>query len=160
VTGPLRTIATIRSGTSMTRSDVLPRTYATLRFAGDQLDPEHISRVLPVMPKRSHRMGEMFYAGPHAGHLKGRTGIWYFDTRDIRSDDLADHLRYIVKLLYPDTDNSEFELYRQNTTIIRRYLSSLHKCTASIIHDHDARPSLPRKPQLLTEPKKTTGKSP
>jgi hypothetical protein len=91
----------------MTKTDVLPRTYATLRFAGDQLDPAHISAILPVTPKRAHRKGEPFRAGARAGELRGRTGIWYFDTRDVGSHDLADHLRYIVKLLYPEPDNSD-----------------------------------------------------
>jgi hypothetical protein len=89
----------------MTRSDELPKAYATLRFAGDELDPADISAILPVAPKRAHRKGEIFYAGPRAGNLTGRTGIWYFDTRDLASRDLADHLRCIVKLLYPEPGN-------------------------------------------------------
>jgi hypothetical protein len=89
----------------MTRSDQLPKAYATLRFAGDELDPADISAVLPVAPKRAHRKGEIFYAGPRTGNLTGRTGIWYFDTRDLESRDLTDHLRCIVKLLYPEPGN-------------------------------------------------------
>ena len=89
----------------MTSFDELPKTYATVRFAGDQLDPAHISALLPVAPKRAHRKGEIFYAGPHAGKLTGRTGIWYFDTRDLASRDLANHLRCIVELLYPEPGN-------------------------------------------------------
>jgi hypothetical protein len=89
----------------MTRFDELPKTYATLRFAGDGLEPTHISALLPVAPKRAHRKGETFYAGPHAGNLTGRTGIWYFDTRDLASRDLTDHLRRIVELLYPEPGN-------------------------------------------------------
>jgi Domain of unknown function (DUF4279) len=91
----------------MTNSDQLPKTYATLRFAGDRLDPANISAILSVAPKRAHRKGESFYAGPRAGHLTGRTGIWYFDTRDVASRDLADHLRLIVKLLYPEPDDDD-----------------------------------------------------
>ena len=89
----------------MTSFDELPKAYATLRFAGDELDPADISALLPVAPKRAHRKGEIFYAGPQAGTLAGRTGIWYFDTRDLASRDLADHLRCIVKLLYPEPGN-------------------------------------------------------
>jgi Domain of unknown function (DUF4279) len=89
----------------MTRFDELPRTYATLRFEGDNLDPAHISAILPVTPKRSHRKGEKFHAGPRAGDLTGRTGIWYFDTRDMASQDLSDHLRFIVDLLCPGPGN-------------------------------------------------------
>ena len=86
---------------------MLPKTYATLRFAGDGLDPEHISAILPVMPKRAHRKGQVFSAGPRAGNLTGRTGIWYFDTREMPSHDLTDHLRAIVGLLYPEPGNSD-----------------------------------------------------
>ena len=89
----------------MMRFDELPKAYATLRFAGDELDPADISALLPVAPKRAHRKGEIFYAGPHAGNLTGRTGIWYFDTRDLASRDLADHLRCIIELLYPEPGN-------------------------------------------------------
>ena len=91
----------------MTNSKVLPKTYATLRFAGDRLDPEHISAILPVTPKRAHRKGQVFFAGQRAGNLTGRTGIWYIDTREMRSHDLADHLRVIVTLLYPEPGNTD-----------------------------------------------------
>jgi Domain of unknown function (DUF4279) len=86
----------------MTKSDVLPpATFATLRFAGDELDPAEISAILPIKPKRAHRKGEEFFAGQRAGKLSGGTGIWYFDTRGLESHDLADHLRVIEQLLYP-----------------------------------------------------------
>jgi hypothetical protein len=89
----------------MTKFDELPTSYATLRFEGDELDPAHISAILPVAPKRSHRKGEQFHAGPRAGTLIGRTGIWYFDTRDLASQSLSDHLRRIVDLLFPVSGN-------------------------------------------------------
>src|SRR6266536_3595824 len=91
----------------MTSSKMLPKTYATLRFAGDRLDPEHISAILPVKPKRAHRKGQVFTAGPRAGNLTGRTGIWYFDTREMASHNLTDHLRAIVKLIFPETDDTD-----------------------------------------------------
>jgi hypothetical protein len=79
----------------------LPRTYATLSFVGDELDPEDISAILHTAPKRAHRKGQSFYAGRKAGTLTGRTGVWYFDTRETASQDMVDHLRQIVLLLYP-----------------------------------------------------------
>jgi Domain of unknown function (DUF4279) len=91
---------TTQSETSMTKSDRLPRTYATLRFNGDDLEPKHISEILrEVDPKRSHRKGETYRAGRRAGDLRGRTGIWYYDTRDLPSNDLAEHARRILALL-------------------------------------------------------------
>ncbi len=91
----------------MTKTDALPSTYATLRFAGDELDPAHISEILPVEPKRAHRKGEKFFAGARSGYLTGRTGIWYFDTRDVAGHDLSEHLARIVRLLYPEPGNTD-----------------------------------------------------
>jgi hypothetical protein len=77
-------------------------TFATLRFAGDALDPQDISDILRVKPWRAHRKGESFYAGQHAGYLSGRTGIWYLSTdKLIDSDNLMDHLQLVEELLYP-----------------------------------------------------------
>src|SRR6266576_6805745 len=42
----------IRSGISMTNSENTIRTFATLRFAGDELDPDEISRVVKEKPTR------------------------------------------------------------------------------------------------------------
>jgi hypothetical protein len=89
----------------MTRFDELPKTYATLRFVGDELDPAHVSTILQVEPKRAHRKGQSFFAGSRTGNVIGRTGIWYFDTRDLQSHDLLDHLRKIVSLIYPNPDH-------------------------------------------------------
>ena len=90
--------------TSMTKTDVKAerKAFVTLRFAGDELDPAEISAILPITPIRAHRKGEEFYAGPNAGVLRGRTGIWFLATdKLVDSDDLADHLRLIEAVLYP-----------------------------------------------------------
>ena len=80
------------------------RAFVTLRFAGDDLDPRDISAILLVNPTRAHRKGEEFVAGQHAGKLRGRTGIWFLATDDlVHSDDLGDHLRFVQKLLYPQS---------------------------------------------------------
>jgi hypothetical protein len=79
----------------------------TLRFAGDDLGPDDVSAVLPVLPTRAHRKGEEFFAGPHAGNLRGRTGIWFLTTdKLVPSDDLEDHLAFVQKLLYPVPDDA------------------------------------------------------
>jgi len=78
------------------------KAFVTLRFAGDDLDPQEISAILPVAPTRAHRKGEAFVAGQHAGKLRGRTGIWFLATdKLVRSDDLGDHLDFVRDLLYP-----------------------------------------------------------
>src|SRR5437763_14463664 len=99
-----------RLATSTTKTDA-PKTeaksdrkaFVTLRFSGDELDPQEISAILPIKPTRAHRKGEEFFAGPSAGNLHGRTGIWFLATdKLIDSDDLGDHLRFVQKLFYPE----------------------------------------------------------
>jgi hypothetical protein len=97
-----------RLATSTTKIDTKTdrKAFVTLRFAGADLDPAEISAILPVKPTRAHRMGEEFVAGPHAGKLRGRTGIWYLATdKLVPSDDLAEHLHFIEKLLCPTTSD-------------------------------------------------------
>ncbi len=79
------------------------KAFVTLRFAGDDLDPRAISAILPVAPTRAHRKGEEFFAGQHAGKLRGRTGIWFLSTDTlVPSNDLRDHLHFVQKLLCPE----------------------------------------------------------
>jgi len=98
-----------RLATSTTKTDA-PKTeaksdrkaFVTLRFSGDELDPTEISAILPIKPTRAHRKGEEFVAGPKAGTLHGRTGIWFLVTdKLVDSDDLADHLHFVETLLFP-----------------------------------------------------------
>ncbi|HEU0156699.1 MAG TPA: DUF4279 domain-containing protein [Stellaceae bacterium] len=89
--------------TTKTETDGDSRAFVTLRFAGDDLDPSEISAVLPVAPTRAHRKGEEFIAGPHAGKLRGRTGIWFLATdRLVPSDHLDDHFTFLERILYPE----------------------------------------------------------
>ncbi|HEY2539503.1 MAG TPA: DUF4279 domain-containing protein [Stellaceae bacterium] len=86
-----------------TEAEADRRAFVTLRFAGDDLDPDEISAVLPVAPTRAHRKGEEFFAGPHAGNLRGRTGIWFLATdRLVPSDHLDEHFAFVEQLLYPE----------------------------------------------------------
>jgi hypothetical protein len=93
-----------RLAISTTSTETHHRTAAcaTLGFAGDKLDPAEISAVLPVHPTRAHRKDEVFHAGKRAGELRGRTGLWFFDTDGIvQSDHLLPHLTVIHDLLWP-----------------------------------------------------------
>jgi hypothetical protein len=60
------------------------KTYAILRFAGDELEPSEISDLLGVGPTRAYRKGERYFAGPRicpcTGMITGRTGIWLLST--------------------------------------------------------------------------------
>ena len=91
-----------RLETSTTKTEVNTdgKAFVTLRFAGDDLDPDEISAA--VKPTRAHRKGETFFAGPRAGNLRGRTGMWFLATdKLVPSDDLQDHLAFVQKLLSP-----------------------------------------------------------
>ena len=91
--------------TNMT--DAPPQVFATLRFAGDNLDPREIRSILPIGPRRAHRKGELYYSGKRTGYLQGRTGIWYLTT-DLVTDsrDLSEHLAVLQRLLYPTPDDN------------------------------------------------------
>ena len=92
----------LATSTMKTEAEADRRAFVTLRFAGDDLDPGEISAVLPIAPTRAHRKGEEFFAGPHAGKLRGRTGIWFLATdRLVPSDHLDDHFGFVEQLLYP-----------------------------------------------------------
>jgi hypothetical protein len=101
------------SGTPSTKSDNDIRAFATLRFAGDALDPDEISRIIKEQPTKAYRKGETYRSGPHGPDVTGRTGVWYFSTRQkIPSTDLADHLSVLDRLVAPfgDQDNLLKEL--------------------------------------------------
>jgi hypothetical protein len=71
------------SGTSTTKSDnQMIRAFATLRFAGDALDPDEISRVVKEQPTKAYRKGQIYRSGPHGPNVIGRTGVWYFSTNE------------------------------------------------------------------------------
>lgn len=92
----------LETSTMKTEAEADRRAFVTLRFAGDDLDPSEISAVLPIAPTRAHRKGEEFFAGSHAGRLRGRTGIWFLATdKFVSGDNLQDHLTFVQKLLAP-----------------------------------------------------------
>jgi hypothetical protein len=81
------------------------RAFATLRFVGDDLDPDEISRVLEERPTKAHRKGERFAPGPRSPEVIGKTGIWYLSTRRrLGSPNLSDHLEKIIAIIFPFAD--------------------------------------------------------
>jgi hypothetical protein len=78
----------------MTRSDHSDtiKAFATLRFAGDRLDPDQISQILHIQPTKITKKGE-----------RGRlSNIWYLSTdKLIPGNDLMDHIGFLLYLLLP-----------------------------------------------------------
>jgi Domain of unknown function (DUF4279) len=96
------------SGISMTNSEKPTRAFATLRFAGDALDPDEISRLLKQPATRAYRKGQRYRSGPRSPEITGKTGVWYFSTRrKIAGNDLADHLDALVRLVLPLADGDK-----------------------------------------------------
>ena len=103
---PMRTA--MSSATSVTNSESTIRTFATLRFAGDALDPEEMSRVLEESPTRAYRKGQSYRPGPRSPEVNGKTGVWFLRTkRRIQSKDVVDHLNALERIIAPfgDQDN-------------------------------------------------------
>src|SRR5207248_395995 len=93
------------SAISTTNSENTIRTFATLRFAGDALDPDEISRVVKEQPTKAYRKGQTYRSGPHGPKVTGKTGVWYFSTRrKIPGKDLAEHLNALERLVAPFGD--------------------------------------------------------
>ena|SRR5437762_930997 len=75
--------------------------FATLRFRGDRLDPDRITAILGVAPTRAYRRGERYFAGPRAGHVTGRTGVWVLATDSVVGGaELDRHLEHLVELVF------------------------------------------------------------
>jgi hypothetical protein len=55
-----------------------------------------------IQPTLSYSKGEKYSRGPKGGELVGRTGMWFFSTREIvAGGDLDEHLLYLMLLLMP-----------------------------------------------------------
>lgn len=75
------------------------RTYATLRLYPTQHDPDEITKLLVITPTSSQRIGDL--AHPTSGRLITLTG-WFLCSKDvIDSNDVQDHLRWLLLLLVP-----------------------------------------------------------
>jgi hypothetical protein len=89
-------------------------TFATLRFSGDGLEPEHITAIIGTAPTRAYRKGERYRTGPSGQTAKGRTGVWYLSTRRaVTSQKLADHLDHLINVISPRTGPDHVHALRE-----------------------------------------------
>src|ERR1700730_18817756 len=88
------------SGTSSTKSE---RAFATLRMAGDDLVPSHITKLLGVAPTLAYAKGERYKRSPDGAQLIGRTGVWYRSTDAFESGHLDVHIQRLLDVTVSKT---------------------------------------------------------
>src|SRR5215472_4992974 len=100
--------------TCTTRSDTeTVETFASLRFMGDRLEPGRVSEILSAVPTTAYRKGEVYKRAAGREAL-GRTGLWLLSSRGrVASSDLGDHLRYLLRVLFPDGSDEPVEGLRE-----------------------------------------------
>jgi hypothetical protein len=87
------------AGTLETSAIKRGKAYATFRVAGDNLDPEQVTKLLGMEPTRAHAKGQHYRRSERGQELVGKTGVWYFSTaKVVASDSLEDHVTYLLKL--------------------------------------------------------------
>jgi hypothetical protein len=92
----------------MMNSESASQVFATLRFAGDALDPDEISRIVGQKPTRAYQRGQTYKPGRRSPEVTGKTGVWYFSTkRNVPSKDLRDHLDALLSLVLPSVDQDK-----------------------------------------------------
>jgi hypothetical protein len=108
----------------MTSSENAIRTFATLRFVGDALEPDEISHIVKEKPTRAYKKGEVYRPGPRSPEITAKTGVWYFSTKHkIHSNDLADHISALERLVSPAA-NQDRRLKKLREVMGRRNLQA------------------------------------
>lgn len=78
-------------------------TAATLRFSGDDLDPDEITEKLGATPSRAERKGQTI-RGPRSGRERiARTGSWHLTVEHRSPGDLNAQIKELLKLATDDT---------------------------------------------------------
>lgn len=101
------------SATSTTKSEPgAIIAFASLRFAGDGLDPSRITAILDIIPTLAYRKGEIFKRS--RGHeVRGRTNLWLLSSKSrVQSSELSDHLEYLLTVLFPGGSDDRAERLR------------------------------------------------
>jgi Domain of unknown function (DUF4279) len=99
-----------RSATSTTKSDATIKTFVTFRIAGDNLDPDEVTRVLRAFPTHAHRKGDPYKT--KTSTIVPNTGVWLLSTDKISlSDIFPEHLRLVLQILglWPAAPSNEEE---------------------------------------------------
>lgn len=99
------------------------RAYATLRFAGDRLDPAAISDIVQVGPTLSYRKGERYLLGRREVERIGKSGYWFLSTKShVASDKLPEHERFVLDRMGAiDASSSASETFHTLSQLVTRY---------------------------------------
>lgn len=89
--------------TSWTRSETgapPARALATLRFAGETLDPDELTAILGIEPTLKYRRGEAYQPGPRSPKRTEPVGCWFLSTKGmVRSHELEHHLGSLAGMI-------------------------------------------------------------
>lgn len=81
----------------------LHRTAVSLRFRGDDLDPDEISRTLGAQPTKCARKGGIWHT-PSGKEIVARHGFWNLSAPAARPGDLDGQIRALISALSNDLD--------------------------------------------------------
>src|SRR5260370_37700539 len=74
--------------------------FASLRFAGDRLQPGRITQLLRVEPTVAYRKGDV-YKRSRGHEVVGRTGLWLLSSEGhVSSNELHDHFAYLRAVIF------------------------------------------------------------
>lgn len=90
--------------------------HALMMFSGEALDPESISSLLDLNPSSSNRKGDpMARPRPDRPTPLARKGVLSFSThRSVVSNDINDHLRYLLGATLPVSQQLKARLDRDH----------------------------------------------
>jgi len=111
--------------------------FATLRFAGDELNPRDITDILRVEPNVSYRKGEAYPVGPGRERV-GKTNIWMVTTEGIQERSLQAHLRAISKLIAPTSPDPD-----ERVAALRRLVETGHVSAVVTVFWHGRQTATP-----------------
>ena len=92
-----------RSSAKMRCMAALSETHVTLRFHGNDLDPDVLTAVVGGKPSRAKRMGDMrSAAAAHRGEIRERTGSWHLSAERRAPGDLDGQIEELFSQLTQD----------------------------------------------------------
>jgi len=79
------------------------RSFVMFRVTGDNLVPDEITEIFSLLPSLAYRKGDDYRLENSVIPIKGKTGVWYFNTEHILlSNKISDHLVFLIGILCPE----------------------------------------------------------